>query len=172
MVLRVFIFIIGLIAMTSCSNQPFQKYETKIDITINDIIQKEELNIIVNPYGYLLNGYEPDKYIGSTDRYIVLYKESKTQDYTNAKINKYSDYYIYAKYKNRYAKMKYTNSLVMGSEKTDIKIFLNTFNEIKYLSSSMIVPSIETITQNSFKDKQTFKDNKQDMKMLEYLDKL
>lgn len=148
-----------------------KKIDTEINITPDENINRENLKIIVNTYGYLLDGYELRKHIGETNTYIVLYKNSNLQDYKKTKINKYSDYYIYAKYGDKYAKMKYTNSLVLGDDKTVIEIFINNFNNINYLSYSEIESSIETINQHSFKEIDAFKSNKHDMEMLSYLDK-
>lgn len=138
---------------------------------MDESIRKENLKIIVNTYGYFLDGYEPSRYIGETNTYFFLYKNSNLQDYKKTKINEYSDYYIYAKYGNKYAKMKYTNSLVMGEDKAKNNIFINKFNDINYLSSSNVNTGLEAIAENSFKDIDAFKSNKHDMKMLSYLDK-
>lgn len=170
MILKFSIIFIGLMAMTSCSNISSQNYETKIDIISSKEIEKKALKIIINPYGYLLNGYELKKYIGKTNNYTVLFKDGRMQSYKKENINTFSDYYIYAKYKNQYAKMKYTNGLVMGDNKTDIKIFINMSENIAYLSSSEISSSVETIHQNAFKDKEKF--SQDDMNMLKNLDNL
>lgn len=170
MILKFSIIFIGLMAMTSCSNISSQNYETKIDIISSKEIEKKALKIIINPYGYLLNGYELKKYIGKTNNYTVLFKDGRMQSYKKENINTFSDYYIYAKYKNQYAKMKYTNGLVMGDNKTDIKIFINMSENIVYLSSSETSSSVETIHQNAFKDKEKF--SQDDMNMLKNLDNL
>ncbi|WP_314339907.1 hypothetical protein [Acinetobacter guillouiae] len=170
MILKFSIIFIGLMAMTSCSNISSQNYETKIDIIPSKEIEKKALKIIINPYGYLLNGYELKKYIGKTNNYTVLFKDGRMQSYKKENINTFSDYYIYAKYKNQYAKMKYTNGLVMGDNKTDIKIFINMSENIAYLSSSETSSSVETIHQNAFKDKEKF--SQDDMNMLKNLDNL
>lgn len=170
MILKFSIIFIGLMAMTSCSNISSQNYETKIDIISSKEIEKKALKIIINPYGYLLNGYELKKYIGKTNNYTVLFKDGRMQSYKKENINTFSDYYIYAKYKNQYAKMKYTNGLVMGDNKTDIKIFINMSENIVYLSSSETSSSVETIHQNAFKDKEKF--SQEDMNMLKNLDNL
>ena len=170
MILKFSIIFIGLMAMTSCSNISSQNYETKIDIIPSKEIEKKALKIIINPYGYLLNGYELKKYIGKTNNYTVLFKDGRMQSYKKENINTFSDYYIYAKYKNQYAKMKYTNSLVMGSNETDIKIFINIFENSVYLSSSETASSPEIVHQNAFKDKEKF--SQDDMKMLKILDDL
>lgn len=170
MILKFSIIFIGLMAMTSCSNISSQNYETKIDIIPSKEIEKKALKIIINPYGYLLNGYELKKYIGKTSNYTVLFKDGRMQSYKKENINTFSDYYIYAKYNNQYAKMKYTNGLVMGDNKTDIKIFINMSENIAYLSSSETSSSVETIHQNAFKDKEKF--SQDDMNMLKNLDNL
>lgn len=170
MVLKFSIIFIGLMAMTSCSNISSQNYETKIDIIPSKEIEKKALKIIINPYGYLLNGHELKKYIGKTSNYTVLFKEGSMQSYKKENINTFSDYYIYAKYNNQYAKMKYTNVLVMGDNKTDIKIFINMSENIAYLSSSENSSSIETIHENAFKDKEKF--SQDDMNILKNLDDL
>ncbi|MFW1642555.1 hypothetical protein ACG9Y4_07080 [Acinetobacter guillouiae] len=170
MILKFSIIFIGLMAMTSCSNISSQNYETKIDIIPSKEIEKKALKIIINPYGYLLNGYELKKYIGKTNNYTVLFKDGRMQSYKKENINTFSDYYIYAKYKNQYAKIKYTNGLVMGYNKTDIKIFINMSENIAYLSSSETSSSVETIHQNAFKDKEKF--SQDDMNMLKNLDNL
>ncbi|WP_227591941.1 MULTISPECIES: hypothetical protein [unclassified Acinetobacter] len=165
----IFIILIGLIMVIATNFE--KKYETQISIDLDEDVRKDNLKIIINTYGYLLNGYESSKHIGQTNTYLFLYKDAQIQDYRNTKINKYSDYYIYAKYGNKYAKMKYTNSLVMGNNVTSIKIFIKKFNDLYYISSSNITPSIEAISENSFKDIDAFKSNKHDIKMLGYLDK-
>lgn len=170
MILKFSIIFIGLMAMTSCSNISSQNYETKIDIIPSKEIEKKALKIIINPYGYLLNRYELKKYIGKTSNYTVLFKDGRMQSYKKENINTFSDYYIYAKYKNQYAKMKYTNGLVMGDNKTDIKIFIKMSENIAYLSSSETSSSVETIHQNAFKDKEKF--SQDDMNMLKNLDNL
>jgi len=170
MILKFSIIFIGLMAMTSCSNISSQNYETKIDIIPSKEIEKKALKIIINPYGYLLNGYELKKYIGKANNYTVLFKDGRMQNYKKENINTFSDYYIYAKYKNLYAKMKYTNGLVMGDNKTDIKIFINMSENIAYLSSSENSSSIETIHQNAFKDKEKF--SQDHMNILKNLDDL
>lgn len=170
MILKFSIIFIGLMAMTSCSNISSQNYETKIDIIPSKEIEKKALKIIINPYGYLLNGYELKKYIGKTNNYTVLFKDGRMQSYKKENINTFSDYYIYAKYKNQYAKIKYTNGLVMGDNKTDIKIFINMSENIAYLSSSENSSSIETIHENAFKDKEKF--SQDDMNILKNLDDL
>lgn len=147
-------------------------YDININVFIDDEIDKKELKIIVNPNGYLLKGYDPIKDIGETNIYIPLYKESKLQNYKNTNIKKYSDFNIYVKYKNKYAKMKYTNTLVLGQNDTTINIFIKKYRNIKYLSSSNSGFSVETILQSSFKDIDYFKDNKNDMKMFSYLNTL
>lgn len=164
------IILIGLIMAIIAANFE-KKYDTEININLDESISKENLKIIVNTYGYLLDGYEPSRYVGETNTYFFLYKNSNLQDYKKTKINEYSDYYIYAKYGNKYAKMKYTNSLVMGGDITKNNIFLNKFNNINYLSSSGVNSSPEAVAKNSFKDIDAFKNNKHDMKMLSYLDK-
>jgi len=170
MILKFSIIFIGLMAMTSCSNISSQNYETKIDIIPSKEIEKKALKIIINPYGYLLNEYELKKYIGKANNYTVLFKDGRMQCYKKENINTFSDYYIYAKYKNQYAKMKYTNGLVMGDNKTDIKIFINMSENIAYLSSSENSSSIETIHENAFKDKEKF--SQDDMNILKNLDDL
>lgn len=147
-------------------------YETNIEIFTDDEISKNELKVIINPHGYILEGYEPIKDLGETNIYFVLYKDSILQRYKDIKINKYSDYNIYAKYKNKYAKMSYTNSLVLGENETNISIFIKKHNNIIYMVSSNSSFSTEAINQSSFKDVETFKNNKKDMKMLSYLDQL
>ncbi|WP_228715644.1 hypothetical protein [Acinetobacter suaedae] len=162
------IIFIGLIIMLVAK---FMKtYDTEVDVILNDKINKGDLKIIINTHGYLLDGYEPDKYIGKTNIFFPIYKNGALQNYKKTKINKYSDYYIYARYKDKYAKMTYTNTLVLGQNTTNIKIFINQFKEFIYLSSSEIVPSIENITQSSFQDIETFKDDQHDMRMFKYLD--
>lgn len=148
-----------------------KKYDTQISIDLGEDIKKDDLKITINTYGYVLNGYEPSKYVGQTNTYLFLYKDAQIQDYKNTKISKYSDYYIYAKYGNKYAKMKYTNSLVMGNNKTSIKIFIKKINDLYYIYSSNIAPSVEAISENSFKDIDAFRSNKHDIKMLGYLDR-
>ncbi|WP_151714249.1 hypothetical protein [Acinetobacter bereziniae] len=170
MVLKLFTIFIGLIVMVSCSKISSQNYETKVDVIFDKSIDNKDLKIVVNPYGYLLDGYELKKYIGKTNNYTVLFKEGRMQNYKKEDINTFSDYYIYAKYKNQYAKMKYTNSLVMGSNETDIRIFINIFDNLVYLSSSETVLSPEAIHQNSFKNKQDF--DQVDTKFLKILDDL
>jgi hypothetical protein len=170
MILKFSIIFIGLMAMTSCSNISSQNYETKIDIIPSKEIEKKALKIIINPYGYLLNRYELKKYIGKTSNYTVLFKDGRMQSYKKENINTFSDYYIYAKYKNQYAKMKYTNGLVMGDNKTDIKIFIKMSENIAYLSSSETSSSVETIHQNAFKDKEKF--SQDDMNMLKNLEEV
>ncbi|ATZ65888.1 hypothetical protein [Acinetobacter bereziniae] len=170
MVLKLFTIFIGLIVMVSCSKISSQNYETKVDVIFDKYIDNKDLKIVVNPYGYLLDGYELKKYIGKTNNYTVLFKEGRMQNYKKEDINTFSDYYIYAKYKNQYAKMKYTNSLVMGSNETDIRIFINIFDNLVYLSSSETVLSPEAIHQNSFKNKQDF--DQVDTKFLKILDDL
>ncbi|MFW2173457.1 hypothetical protein ACG95N_08025 [Acinetobacter guillouiae] len=100
MILKFSIIFIGLMAMTSCSNISSQNYETKIDIIPSKEIEKKALKIIINPYGYLLNEYELKKYIGKANNYTVLFKDGRMQCYKKENINTFSDYYIYAKYKN------------------------------------------------------------------------
>ncbi|RSZ28168.1 hypothetical protein [Acinetobacter bereziniae] len=170
MVLKLFTIFIGLIVMVSCSKISSQNYETKVNVIFDKSIDNKDLKIVVNPYGYLLDGYELKKYIGKTSNYTVLFKEGRMQNYKKEDINTFSDYYIYAKYKNQYAKMKYTNSLVMGSNETDIRIFINIFDNLVYLSSSETVLSPEAIHQNSFKNKQDF--DQVDTKFLKILDDL
>ena len=41
-----------------------KKYETLISIDLEEDIRKDNLKIIINTYGYLLDGYEPSKHIG------------------------------------------------------------------------------------------------------------
>ena len=60
---------------------------------------------------------------------------------------------------------------LLGNNETSIKIFIKKFNDLYYISSSNITPSIEAISENSFKDIDAFKSNKHDIKMLGYLDK-
>lgn len=163
--------ILGSIAMIIYFNSS-HVYNINIDIFVDDKIERNELKIIINPNGYLLKGYEPYKDIGDTSAYFTLYKDSKLQDYEYTNINKYSDYNIYAKYKNKYAKMKYTNSLVLGDNETNIEIFIKKHNDIIYLVSGNSGFSIETIIQSSFKDIDQFKEDKHDMKMFSYVDKL
>ncbi|MRT37308.1 hypothetical protein GJV03_09060 [Acinetobacter sp. RIT698] len=170
MILKFSIVFIGLMAMTSCLNISSQNYETKVDITFDKSIDNKGLKVMINPYGYLLDGHELKKYIGKTSNYTVLFKEGSMQSYKKENINTFSDYYIYAKYNNQYAKMKYTNGLVMGDNKTDIKIFINMSENIAYLSSSENSSSVETIHQNAFKDKEKF--SQDDMNMLKNLDDL
>lgn len=170
MILKFSIVFIGLMSMTSCSNISSQNYETKVDITFDKSIDNKDLKVVINPYGYLLDGHELKKYIEKTSNYTVLFKEGSMQSYKKENINTFSDYYIYAKYNNQYAKMKYTNGLVMGDNKTDIKIFINMSENIAYLSSSENSSSVETIHQNAFKDKEKF--SQDDMNMLKNLDDL
>lgn len=170
MVLKLFTIFIGLIVMVSCSNISSQNYETKVDIIFDKSIDNKDLKLVVNPYGYLLDGHELKKYIGKTSNHTVLFKDGRMQSYKKENINTFSDYYIYAKYKNQYAKMKYTNSLVMGSNETDIKIFINIFENSVYLSSSETASSPEIVHQNAFKNKQDF--DQVDTKMLKILDDL
>ncbi|MBJ9902760.1 hypothetical protein, partial [Acinetobacter bereziniae] len=141
MFFKILIVLIIVVITNSCSKISSQNYETKVDVIFDKSIDNKDLKIVVNPYGYLLDGYELKKYIGKTNNYTVLFKEGRMQNYKKEDINTFSDYYIYAKYKNQYAKMKYTNSLVMGSNQTDIRIFINIFDNLVYLSSSETVLS-------------------------------
>lgn len=174
MFFKILIVLIIVVITNSCSKISSQNYETKVDVIFDKSIDNKDLKIVVNPYGYLLDGYELKKYIGKTNNYTVLFKEGRMQNYKKEDINTFSDYYIYAKYKNQYAKMKYTNSLVMGSNQTDIRIFINIFDNLVYLSSSETVLSPgnppEAIHQNSFKNKQDF--DQVDTKFLKILDDL
>ncbi|MBJ8425340.1 hypothetical protein PYR74_22665 [Acinetobacter bereziniae] len=170
MFFKILIVLIIVVITNSCSNISSQNYEIKVDVIFDKSIDNKDLKIVVNPYGYLLDGYELKKYIGKTNNYTVLFKEGRMQNYKKEDINTFSDYYIYAKYKNQYAKMKYTNSLVMGSNQTDIRIFINIFDNLVYLSSSETVLSPEAIHQNSFKNKQDF--DQVDTKFLKILDDL
>ena len=104
MILKFSIIFIGLMAMTSCSNISSQNYETKVDIAFDKSIDNKYLKVVINPYGYLLDGHELKKYIGKTNNYTVLFKDGRMQSYKKENINTFSDYYIYAKYKNQYAK--------------------------------------------------------------------
>lgn len=149
-----------------------KKYETNIDIVLNENIEKKDLKIILNTYGYLLNGYEIDKKVGQTNTFFALYKDGSSQDYKKTKINQYSDYIVYAKYKDKYAKMRSTNTLVMGQDVTNIKVVVSSFNNYVYISSSEVTPSIESIKEASFKSKDEYLKDKHDIKMLEYLDRL
>ncbi|MEN8282559.1 hypothetical protein [Acinetobacter gerneri] len=169
---RICIFAI-IIGITISAKVVFSKNNgTQINISFDDKIKKEDVVIILNTYGYIIKGDEPSIYIGETEKYTPLYKNAKIQEYKDSDINKYSDYYIYAQYKNKYAKMKYTNPLVMGSNETKIHIFINSLNEIEYLSSSTVIPSTQTIADNSFQEIEKFKENKHDLKMFSYLNKL
>lgn len=141
MFFKILIVLIIVVVINSCSKIFSQNYEIKVDVIFDKSIDNKDLKIVVNPYGYLLDGYELKKYIGKTNNYTVLFKEGRMQNYKKEDINTFSDYYIYAKYKNQYAKMKYTNSLVMGSNQTDIRIFINIFDNLVYLSSSETVLS-------------------------------
>ncbi|WP_335954240.1 hypothetical protein [Acinetobacter guillouiae] len=170
MILKFYIIFIGLIVMVSCSKISSQNYETKVDIIFDKSVNNKYLKVMINPYGYLLDGHELKKYIGKTSQYTVLFKKGRMQSYKKENINTFSDYYVYAKYKNQYAKMKYTNGLVMGDNKTDIKIFINMSENIAYLSSSENSSSAEAIHKNAFKDKEKF--SQDDMNMLKNLDDL
>ncbi|WP_121774574.1 hypothetical protein [Acinetobacter bereziniae] len=170
MFFKILIVLIIVVITNSCSNISSQNYEIKVDVIFDKSIDNKDLKVLVNPYGYLLDGYELKKYIGKTNNYTVLFKEGRMQNYKKEDINTFSDYYIYAKYKNQYAKMKYTNSLVMGSNETDIRIFINIFDNLVYLFSSETVLSPEAIHQNSFKNKQDF--DQVDTKFLKILDDL
>lgn len=167
LILVIFIGVIMLVAMNLT-----KKHDTEVNINFDSKIKKEDVVIILNIYGYLLDSYEPKKYIGATEKYIVLYKDSKLQEYKNSNLNKYSDYYIYAKYGKKYAKMKYTNPLVMGDNATLINFFINNLNDINYLSYGKDIPNVQVIAENSFKDLEEFKNNKHDIKMFSYMDKL
>ena len=150
MFFKILIVLIIVVITNSCSNISSQNYEIKVDVIFDKSIDNKDLKVLVNPYGYLLDGYELKKYIGRTSNYTVLFNAGRMQNYKKEDISNFSDYYIYAKYKNQYAKIKYTNSLVMGSNETDIKIFINIFDNLVYLSSSETVLSPEAIHQNSF----------------------
>ncbi|WP_446083991.1 hypothetical protein [Acinetobacter sp. 1125_18A] len=104
MVLKLFTIFIGLIVMVSCSNISSQNYETNVDIIFDKSIDNNDLKLVVNPYGYLLDGHELKKYIGKTSNHTVLFKDGRMQIYKKENIKTFSDYYIYAKYKNQYAK--------------------------------------------------------------------
>lgn len=82
------------------------EYKMRVNIQVHEKIKRDDLNIIINTYGYILNGYEIKERVGLTDKYIILYKKGKIEDYKKSDLNKYSDYIIYAKYGNKYAKMK------------------------------------------------------------------
>lgn len=169
---QIWIFAI-IIGITISAKVVFSKNNgTQINISFDEKIKKEDVVIILNTYGYIIKGDEPSIYIGETEKYTPLYKNAKIQEYKDSDINKYSDYYIYAKYNNKYAKMKYTNPLVMGSNETKIHIFINFLNEIEYLSSSTVIPSTQTIAENSFQEIEKFKENKHDLKMFSYLNNL
>lgn len=170
MFFKILIVLIIVVITNSCSNTSSQNYEIKVDVIFDKSIDNKDLKVLVNPYGYLLDGYELKKYIGRTSNYTVLFNEGRMQNYKKEDINNFSDYYIYAKYKNQYAKIKYTNSLVMGSNETDIKIFINIFENLVYLSSTEDASSPEAIHQNSFKNKQDF--DQVDTKFLKILDDL
>lgn len=147
-------------------------YPIQIDIVVDESIDTNKLKIIINPHGYILKGYEPDEYIGRTDQHILLYKGGVIQNYSAAEINSYSDYYIYAKYQNQYAKMKYTNQLVLGDKKNLISINLNKIKNMLFLSSTPNPPmSIDSIADASFKDLKHFQHDPLDSKMFAYLDR-
>ncbi|WP_312970402.1 hypothetical protein [Acinetobacter gerneri] len=169
---RICIFAI-IIGITISAKVVFSRNsETQINIGFDEKIKKENVVIILNTYGYIIKGDEPSIYIGETEKYTPLYKNAKIQEYKDSDINKYSDYYIYAKYNNKYAKMKYTNPLVMGSNETQIHIFINSINDVEHLSSSTVIPNTQTIADNSFQEIEKFKENKHDLKMFSYLNKL
>lgn len=167
------IWVFSIIGMIMSATVIFSKNNrTQINISFNEKIKKENATIILNTYGYIIKGEETTVYVGETKKYIPLYKDAKLQEYKDSDLNKYSDYYIYAKYNNKYAKMKYTNPLVMGSNEAKIHIFINSLNEIEYLSSSTVIPSTQTIAENSFQEIEKFKENKHDLKMFAYLNNL
>lgn len=166
----IFSIIIGIIISAAVVSSRNSK--TQINIIFDEKIKKEDVVIILNTYGYIIKGDEPSIYIGETKKYIPLYKDAKIQEYKDSDINKYSDYYIYAKYNNKYTKMKYTNPLVMGSNETKIHIFINSINDVEHLSSSTVIPSTQTIADNSFQEIEKFKENKHDLKMFSYLNNL
>ncbi|MFV5515442.1 hypothetical protein [Acinetobacter gerneri] len=169
---RIFIFAI-IIGITISAKVVFSRNsETQINIGFDEKIKKEDVVITLNTYGYIIKGEGPSIYVGETKKYIPLYKDAKIQEYKDSDINKYSDYYIYAKYNNKYAKMKYSNPLVMGSNETKIHIFINSLNDVEYLSSSTVIQSTQTIADNSFQEIEKFKENKHDLKMFSYLNNL
>lgn len=163
--------ILGIVAMVIAFKSNHE-YDTNIHVFMDENIENSELKIIINPNGYLLDGYEPDEYIGETNITVPLYKDSKLQNYKKSKINKYSDYNIYAKYNDEFAKIKYTNSLVLGENETEIKIFIKKQNNVIFLASGNAVFSIEAIAESSFKAIEDFKENKNDMKIFSDLNKL
>ena len=68
--------ILGIVAMVIAFKSNHE-YDTNIHVFMDENIENSELKIIINPNGYLLDGYEPDEYIGETNITVPLYKDSK-----------------------------------------------------------------------------------------------
>lgn len=162
---------IGVILLTK--NYHASGSPINISVKIDEKLEND-IDVYINPHGYELTGYTPNKYIGSTNVVYPIIKESEIKDDYLEEISKYSDYNLYAVYKGQYAIVTTTNTLVLGDDKTNIEFNISLDRkEIPYLSVSnstpiyQMIPSDEIGHISYFYDKKDFnKINPKSKKML------
>lgn len=132
------------------------KDDTHIELTLDKAIEKNQLKILISPYRKIQCGYESPQRFDELHQFVVIFNEGQMQDYHQQGIREAPDYYIYAKYKNQYARVKYKNTQRLGQGKTEIKLSLdsNSMNGI------------------AFNNKLAFRKNEYDMQLLNHLDQL
>lgn len=121
---KITILLFGVLTMLGAVILIKSYYDSKIPVTISINIDeriKDHVEIYINPYGYELVEYTPNKNIGFTNLVYPMFKNSEIQDDYFENISQYSHYIIYAKYEGKYALIRTTNTLVLGDSMTNIE---------------------------------------------------
>lgn len=120
------IIVLGVLMMSIFLWQKkFSNHTKAIEVNIQTHIDPDllkDLQIIINPNGYRVDGYSVEEYIGLNDSIYSLYPVTKIDKYNNA-IASTSDYLIYAKYQDKYAVIRATNSIVVGDRNINLDIY-------------------------------------------------
>lgn len=152
------VFLIGVVALTAALLfRPIEKNDVDVEFQFMDETFKEnELHVLISPFRQSKCGFDSLESFDGIHTFIVLFNHGKLQDYKDKGISQARDFFIYAKYQNQYVKLKYKNSLLLGDDKTEIKL---SFDQ-------------KSMNGRVFKDKMAFSENHYDMQLLNNLDQL
>lgn len=129
---------------------------TKIEIALDQSVQKDDLKVLISPYRKLQCSFENAQSFDDLHQFVVLFNDGEIQDYHDKGISNLKDFYIYAKYKNQYARIKYKNTKLSGQENTVIKLSFDP----------------KSMNGKAFKDKLSFSKNIYDKQLINKLDEL
>ncbi|RZG81520.1 hypothetical protein EXE10_12990 [Acinetobacter sp. WCHAc060033] len=151
------LLLIGVVVLTATLFHPIEQNDVDVEFQFMDeAFNEKELQVLISPYRKNICGYEDAENFDEIHQFIVLFNDGKMQDYQGKGISKAHDYFIYAKYKNQYARIKYQNTMRLGQNKTRIKLIFDQ----------------NSMNGKVFSDKSTVSKNHYDLPFLNYLDQL